>query len=67
MNLYDKAGTIENEVVVTETRGVPSNTSPTKKVAPQTGDETPLMPIAMFAVAGIAAILILQVPKRKMD
>lgn len=67
LNLYDKAGTIENEVVVTETRGVPSNTGTTKKVAPQTGDETPLMPIAMFAVAGIAAILILQVPKRKME
>lgn len=64
--LYDKAGVIENEIVVTETRATPSNTT-TKAAAPKTGDETPLMPFAMFAVAGIATILILQVPKRKMD
>lgn len=66
LNLYDKADAVYTETVVTETRGVPSNTT-TKAAAPKTGDETPLMPFAMFAVAGIATILILQVPKRKMD
>lgn len=69
VNLYDKADDIENEIVVTETRGVPATPAErtTKAAAPKTGDETPMMPIAMFVVAGIATILILQVPKRRMN
>ncbi len=64
LNLYDKAGDIYAETVVTETRPTPS--SPTKGVAPKTGDEAPLTTVAILVVAGILAIAVLQIPKRRM-
>jgi len=65
VNLYDKPHDSENVVTVTETRATPSAT--TRAVAPKTGDEAPLLPIAIFAVVGVAVILLLQIPKRKME
>jgi len=70
VNLYDKAKTIEDEIVVTETRGTSSSTSSTtsgttKNPAPKTGDETPLWPIIALVVVGIIGIGVLEIPKRR--
>lgn len=69
LNLYDQAMPVENEVVVTETRGTSSNTSGSAKStsttpAPKTGDEAPLFPVAVFVVVGIIGIGLLEIPKR---
>lgn len=66
VNLYDKAADVENEIVVTQTRGVPADNA-TRAVAPKTGDETPLTVIAVLVAIGVLAILLLQVPKSKME
>ncbi len=70
VNLYDKAKTIEDEIVVTETRGTSSSSSnttsgTTKNPAPKTGDETPLWPIIALVVVGIIGIGVLEIPKRR--
>lgn len=70
VNLYDKAKTIEDEIVVTETRGTSSSSSnatsgTTKNPAPKTGDETPLWPIIVLVVVGIIGIGVLEIPKRR--
>lgn len=44
-----------------------SNSSSSNTVAPKTGDETPLAPVAVFVVVGILAIIALEVPKRRMS
>ena len=64
INLYDKAGSSEIVTTVTETRPAPS--SPTKAAAPKTGDETPMSTVAILVVAGIIAVILLQIPKRRM-
>lgn len=66
ITLYDKAGETEVVTTVAKTRAKSSSTS-SKVVAPKTGDETPLLPIAVFAVVGIAAICILQVSKSRLS
>ena len=68
VNLYDKAKTIEDEIVVTETRGTSSSNTTsgtTKNPAPKTGDETPLWPIIALVVVGIIGIGVLEIPKRR--
>lgn len=72
VNLYDKATAIEDEIVVTETRGATSNNNANTgknntntKPAPKTGDETPLWPVIALVFAGIVAIGLLEIPKRR--
>ena len=61
--LYDTAVPVEQETVVTETRASSSN--PTKAAAPKTGDETPMTTVALLVSAGVIAILVLQLFKRR--
>ena len=68
VNLYDRAKPIEDEIVVTETRGTSSSNTTsgtTKNPAPKTGDETPLWPIIALVVVGIIGIGVLEIPKRR--
>lgn len=64
LNLYDEPDDIYVEKVVTETRPAPE--SPSKTVAPKTGDEAPITLVAILVVAGVLAIAVLQIPKRRM-
>lgn len=68
LNLYDKAGATENVITVTETRPAPARdgAATAKTAAPKTGDETPIALVAALVLAGIAAIGVLEVPKRRM-
>jgi len=67
VNLYDKQKVVENEIVVTETKPTPTPTTSTSKApAPKTGDETPMTTVALLVGAGILAIVLLQLPKRRM-
>lgn len=63
VNLYDKAVTTENEVVVTQTKGSQSGTS--TKPAPKTGDETPFAPIVVGVVLAILGVIALEMFKRQ--
>jgi len=63
VNLYDKAATTENEVVVTQTKGNQSTTS--TKPAPKTGDEAPLAPIAFGVALAILGVVALEMLKRR--
>jgi len=68
LNLYDKADATENVITVTETRAAPARDGgTTKAVAPKTGDETPIILVAVLVIIGIAAIAALEVPKRRMN
>lgn len=67
LNLYDKMNAIEVETVV-ETKPAPAGgTTTSTTVAPKTGDETPMTTVALLVGAGIVAILLLQLPKRRME
>ena len=70
----------ERRQVVTTTKPAPSSNNtvttnnttqsseqPNKAVAPKTGDETPLAVVAVLVAAGILLILLLQLPKRRLD
>ena len=67
LNLYDKALGAAGETVVTQTRGVPAGGGPSRAVAPKTGDGTPLGAVGALVGLGVLAIILLQIPKRKME
>ena len=62
INLYDKPHDSENVITTTK-----ATSTTTKAAAPKTGDETPMSTVAILVVAGIIAIVLLQLPKRRMD
>ena len=71
----------ERQQTVTTTRPAPSSSNAAtttstaqssssqanRAVAPKTGDETPLAVVGILVAVGVLAILLLQVPKRRMD
>ena len=66
LNLYDKAKDTEKEITVTNERNKEKTITTTKKVAPKTGDETPMSTVGILVGVGVALIVVLQLVKRRL-
>ena len=66
INLYDKAKDTEVVDTVEKPSGSTSSGKASTTPAPKTGDETPLWPIAILVGAGVVAIVVLQLFKRRL-
>jgi len=66
LNLYDKAKDTEKEITVTGERNKEKTITTTKKVAPKTGDETPMSTVGILVGVGVALIVVLQLVKRRL-
>lgn len=67
LSLYDKKLAAQQETVVTEPGSSTHTSSTSKTVAPKTGDEAPLINVAILVFVGMALIALLQIYKRRMD